>query len=117
MSSIINITFAGLPVSAYQDYEVNTEITAVELPLYSGLTFGAVSTTTRDFPLTYDCYITNLTEYTNLKSRVGAFDTLIIEGVSYTNCYISVLGSRKELIRGSGIYTYKISFSQVDIYQ
>lgn len=117
MSSIIDITFAGLPVSAYQDYEVNTEITATEVPLYSGLTFGAVSKTTRNFPLTYDCYTSNITEYTNLQNKVGFYDTLIVSGVSYPNCYISVLGARKNIIRGEGLYTYTISFSQVDIHQ
>ncbi len=112
--SFIVITFDSLPVSAYQDYEVNTQITAKEVQLYSGEVFGAVSKTTRDFPLSYDCYTEDIGEYTDLKAKIGYFKTLIIEGVSYTNCYISFLGSRKELIRGSGKYTYKISFSQVD---
>jgi hypothetical protein len=114
--SFITITFDGLPVSAYQDYEVNTQINAKEVQLYSGEIFGAVSKTTRDFPLTYDCYTEDIDEYNDLKAKVGYFKTLIVDGVSFTNCYISLLGSRKEIIRGSGKYTYKIAFSQVDQY-
>lgn len=112
--SFITLTFDGVTVSAYQESEINTQIKATELPLYAGGYFGAVSSKTRDFPVSYECYIESITEYNTLKAKIGQFKTLVADGVTYTNCYISALGTRKEIIRGSGKYTYKISFSQVD---
>jgi hypothetical protein len=114
--SFISITFDSIAVSAYQDHEVNTKITAKEVQLRSGEIFGAVSKITSDFPLTFDCYINSITEYDALKAKIGYFKTLVVGAATYTNCYISLLGSRKEIIRGSGKYTYKISFSRVDQY-
>jgi hypothetical protein len=112
--SFISVTFAGLPVSAYQDSEKNYTITAKELQLYKGDIFGAISNKKRDFPRSFDCYTEDYTEISNLADAIGSFNTLVIEGESFTNCYISGFGSIFEIWRGSGKWTYNIKFSKVD---
>jgi len=111
---LIPVTFADLQVSAYQEYEKNYSITAREVQLYKGDLFGAISPVTRDFPRSFDCYTEDYTEISNLADAIGTFGTLVIEGESFPDCYISDLGAIKEIVRGSGKFTYSIKFSKVD---
>mgnify|MGYP000924045155 CR=1 FL=1 len=112
--SFLSVTFAGFPVSAYQDSEINYQITANEVQLYNGEIFGTLSPITQNFPRSFDCYTEDYTEISNLAGKIGTFGELVIGGESFSNCYISSLGSIKEVWRGSGHYTYTIKFSKVD---
>ena len=111
---MIPVTFAGLPVSAFQDSEINYSITARETLLYSGDLHVSLSPKTRTFPRSFDCYTESYSEITDLADQIGNFDTLVINGSSFLDCYISRLGSIKEVVRGSGKYVYTIQFSQAD---
>lgn len=113
---LIPVTFAGLPVSVWQEYEKNYSITAREVQLYKGDLFGAISPVTRDFPRAFDCFTEDYSEISNLVSKIGTFGELVIENETYQNCYIAEFGAIREIIRGSGKYTYSIKFSQVDQY-
>ncbi len=112
--SFLSVTFAGLPVSAYQDSEINYVIVAKEVQLYKGDYFAALSQKTRTFPRSFDCYTEDYTEISNLVKKIGTFETLTIEGENFSDCYISDLGAIKEIVRGSGKFTYSIKFSKVD---
>jgi hypothetical protein len=112
--SFLSVTFAGLPVTAYQDTEKNFTVTAKEVQLYNGDFFAAISNKKRDFPRSFDCYTEDYTEISNLADAIGTFGTLVIEGESFPDCYISDLGAIKEIVRGSGKFTYSIKFSKVD---
>lgn len=109
---MISVTFMGLPVSVYQDDKISYSIAYKESREYSGHIYAAVSPITTTFPRSFDCYTENVSEINNLSNKIGAFGTLIISGISYSNCYISSLGDKFEVIRGSGKYTYTIQFSQ-----
>jgi hypothetical protein len=108
------ITFASLSVSAYQDSKRDYKIHLKETELYSGDMHVTLSTATSAFPISFDCYTASYTEISALVALIGTFGTLIIDGVSYTYCYISDFGSVFEVVRGSGKYTYSISFGQAD---
>ena len=109
--SFISVTFAGLPVSAYQDSEINYVIVAKEVQLYKGDYFAALSQKTRTFPRSFDCYTEDYTEISNLAKKIGTFETLTIEGENFSDCYISDLELSRKL---SGIrkFTYSIKFSR-----
>lgn len=111
---LIPVTFAGLPVSVWQEYEKNYSISAKEVQLHCGDIFGAISPVTRDFPRAFDCYTANYDEISNLVSKIGSFGELVIRDETFKNCYIAEFGAIHEIIRGSGKYTYSIKFSQVD---
>ncbi len=110
----ISVTFAGLPVTAYDDGKKSFTITAKEVQLCNGDYFAALSPVKRDFPRSFDCYAASYTEISNLINTIGTFGTLIITGESFTDCYISGLSDIFELRRGSGKYTYTIKFSKAD---
>lgn len=112
--SFISITFAGLPVSAYQEYEINYTITAKEVQLYNSDIFGAISPKKQNFPRSFDCYTADYTEISNLADAIGTFGELVIEDESFSDCYILSLGAIREIWRGTGKYTYTIKFSKVD---
>lgn len=111
---MISITFAGLPVSCYQDAELNYSISKKETVLLSGDLHVSLSTKQRSFPRSFKCYTESSSEISNLVDLIGTFGTLIISGVSYQNCYISNIVSIFEVVRGSGKYTYSIEFGQAD---
>ncbi len=113
---LIPVAFTGLQVSAYQEYEKNYSITTREVQLYKGDIFGAISPVTRDFPRAFDCFTEDYSEISNLVSKIGTFGELVIGNTTYQNCYIAEFGAIREIIRGSGKYTYSIKFSQVDQY-
>lgn len=112
--TFLSVTFAGLPVTAYQDDEKNYTITAKEVQLYNGDIFGTLSPVKRDFPRAFNCYTDTYSEIYNLADAIGTFGTLVISGESFTNCYISEFVGITELIRGSGKWVYNIKFSKVD---
>jgi hypothetical protein len=117
---MISITFGGLPISCYQDPKINYKIASKETKLLSGETYVSlapimsISPITASFPRSYECYTENFADITALVDVIGTFDTLIVSGVSYQNCYISGLSEIYEVSRGSGKWTYTIQFSRAD---
>jgi hypothetical protein len=113
---MIPVTFADLPVSAWNDSEINYSVTANETVLLSGLVHVTLSPITSNFPLSFQCTTDDYTEIDNLKKMIGSFNTLVVSGTSYSDCYIANLGSIREIIRGSGKYTYSIKFGRADVH-
>lgn len=111
---MISITFAGLPISCWQDPNISYTVSKKETTLLSGDAHVSISTKQRSFPRLYKCYTDNYSEISNLVDKIGYFDTLIVAGVSFSNCYIYSLSSIYEVSRGYGKWTYDIEFSQAD---
>lgn len=110
------IVFGLFPVTAYQSGDINYNVQYSETRLLSGDIFVDLSTHTLTFPRKYDCHTDSYTEISDLAALIGTFQTLVIDGVSYQNCYIVQLGGIKELILGSGKYIYNVTFGQADKY-
>jgi len=106
------VTFMGLTVSAYQNDKYSYGISSKESRQYSGAIYASVSPVSTTFPRSFDCFVTDRAEFETLAKKIGVFGTLVIDGTSYSNCYISDLGDIYEIVRGSGKYTYHIQFSQ-----
>lgn len=105
----ITVTFGGYPVSVLQKKEVSVDAPFSETTLLSGETYIQASSTTK-FARSYECYTEDFTEITALLGLIGTKQTLVINGTSYTNCYLKPPLAYEELIEGSGKYTYTISF-------
>lgn len=105
----MTVTFDGLPVSVLQEHEIAINAGFSETTLLSGKTYIQASGEQR-FARSYECYTEDFTEISDLLAKLGTAATLDIDSISYDNCYISPPISYRELIKGSGKYTYTISF-------
>lgn len=110
------VTFDGSTVSAYQAKDVSYTIERVENTLMTGLRHVRLSNIAPTFPRAFDCYTASYSEISTLAAKIGSFGTLVIDGTSFSDCYISQLSNIKELIYGSGKYTYSITFGQTDLH-
>jgi len=111
---LISITFAGLPISAWQDPKLAYKITQKKTTLHTGETHVGLSPHTTNFPREFLCTTDDFSDIENLAAEIGNFDTLVISGVSYSDCYISKFEDIFEVSRGSGEWTYTIEFSKAD---
>jgi hypothetical protein len=80
-----------------------------EKTLLSGKTYIQASSEQR-FARTFECYTEDFTEISTLLGKLGSSGTLVINSDSYTSCYIVPPLRYKEVIKGSGKYTYTICF-------
>lgn len=105
------VTFAGLPVSVIQEDEIAVSWSLNETTLLSGKTYIQANAEQK-FNRSFQCYTESYSEISSLLGKIGSAGTLIIDGTSYTNCYIAPPFGYKEIIKGSGKYTYSISFKR-----
>lgn len=105
------VTFDSLPVSVIQEEEISTTWSLNETTLLSGKTYIQANSETK-FGRSFQCYTESYSEISSLLGKIGSAGTLIIDGTSYTNCYISPPFGYKEVIQGSGKYTYSIAFKR-----
>ena len=111
---MIPVSFGGVTLGCYQAGDLSFDIVSKATTLLTGDTFVSLASSAPSFPRTFNCYTADYTEISQLQAKIGDFSTLIIDGVSYINCYISSFGNIHELILGSGKYTYEIKFGQAD---
>jgi hypothetical protein len=112
----LSYTFDSVPFSVFDIDEYGYQINATVKKLLTSEDFVQLSTVTKPFPQSFECYTTDKTEITNLAAKIGVFGSLVVGSTTYTNCYISELSGIKEVIAGSGKYTYKIGFGKADKY-
>lgn len=105
------VTFDSAPVSVIQEDEISVSWTLNETTLLSGKTSLQVNAETK-FSRTFQCYTESYSEISALLGKIGSAGTLVIDSSSYDNCYIAPPLSYKEVIKGSGKYTYTISFKR-----
>ena len=105
------VTFDDAAVSVIREDEISVSWTLTDTTLLSGKTAIQASSETK-FDRTFQCYTENYSEISALLGKIGRAGTLVIDGTTYTNCYIAPPFSYKEVIKGSGKYTYTISFKR-----
>lgn len=103
------VTFGGSTVSVTRRGDIEVDAPFNETTLLSGETYIQASSKQK-FVRKFECYTESFTEISTLMGYIGQAKTLVIDGVSYTNCYIKPPLSYQELIYGSGKYSYKITF-------
>jgi hypothetical protein len=108
------LTFSSVTIQVYQASDFAYDIQAKSSRLYSGQIYTSISDVTSFFPRTFLCHTDLWSEITALTALIGTYGTLVIDGTSYTNCYISGFSSVHNLIDGTGKYTYSISFGKSD---
>lgn len=105
----MTVTFGGSTVSVIRDTEISVDAPFKETTLLSGKIYIQASSEQR-FARTFECYTEDFSEISALLGKLGSPGTLVIDSDSYTSCYIVPPIRYKEVIKGSGKYTYTISF-------
>lgn len=62
------------------------------------------------FEVTFTCYTTDYLDIVNLRSLVGNPWTLVIDGDSYTNCYIKAPWRERKINTNPETWRYTVSF-------
>lgn len=109
-----SLTFQGVTIQCYQATDYAYDIQTSAKRLYSGEIYANVSAVTSIFPRSFLCHTDAFSEITAIAAKIGSFGDLVIDSTTYSDCYISSLSNIKELIAGSGKYTYTISFGKAD---
>lgn len=104
-------TFDGAPFNPIKIPEKEVSFEQNETILLSGKV-SIQTSSAQKFSRTYECYTEDLSEITTLLGKIGVKGTLVDSSESYTNCYIAPPFSYKEVLWGSGKYTYTISFKR-----
>lgn len=105
------VYFDGQLLEILEREEVSVDFDFQETTLLSGkLRIDAIPEP--KFARVWTCYTDDFAKITNLLSKIGRPYTLQIDGVDYTNCYIAPPFSYRELIFGSGQYTYTINIKR-----
>jgi hypothetical protein len=105
------VVFDSFTLDVLERNEINVDFEFQETLLLSGKTAIDALDETK-FSRTYKCYTEDFSDITTLLGKIGQPKTLVIDSTSYTNCYISPPFSYKEIIFGSGKYTYNITFKR-----
>jgi len=108
------LSFCGVTIQVYQASDYAYDVQAKTTRLYSGELYVNLSDQFSIFPRTFLCHTDSYNEISILTFFMGSFGDLVIDGETETDCYISSLANIKELIAGSGKYTYSVSFGKAD---
>jgi hypothetical protein len=108
------LSFCGVTIQCYQAGDYAYNIKSAETDLYSGETYANLSPVYSKFPLSFMCHTDLYSEIEAVEALIGTFGTLIIDGISYTDCYIFSFGNIKNLIDGTGKYSYSLTFKKAD---
>lgn len=103
------VSFDGVTLSVIKEAEIAVDAPFKQTTLLSGKVYVQASPEQK-FARTFECYTEDFTEISNLLGKLGSSGTLAIDSESFTKCYIFSPIRYKELIKGSGKYTYSISF-------
>lgn len=112
----IPVTFAGLTIYAWQDAEVGYTVSKNETITLTGKRFVTLSKEKSTFPRSFDCYTEDFSDISALAEKIGYFDSLTFQNQTFTDCYISGLDKIKEIVRGSGKWSFSIEFGKADVY-
>ena len=110
------VSFAGVTIRCWQAGKLDSYIQFKKTQLLSGEFHVAIGMKTTQFPLNFQCYAMTDAELSAIEAQILNFGTLIVDGVSYTNCFIASLGSIHEESSDSGIWTYSLQIDHADVY-
>jgi len=83
-----SVTFDGVDLIRPSFPEIDRSPITNETILVSGKR-SVQSTSELGFKVTFRCWTTDPSDISNLRSKIGSSHTLVIDGTSYTNCYIN----------------------------
>jgi hypothetical protein len=111
------LSFGGVTIQCYQASDYAYDVQTKATRLYSGEQYVNISSLTPSiFPRSFLCHTDAASEITAIAAKIGSFGNLVLDGTTYANCYISSMSAIKELIAGSGKYSFSISFGKADHY-
>ena len=107
----MTITFDGVTLkNVAAGYDKSPVVTTTKKQLASGK-WSIQSTTETGFKRVYDCVTSSYSDITNLLAKIGGPYTLIEDGTSYTDCYITQWNYIREFST-SGYYEYGITIER-----
>lgn len=114
--NMTTITFAGLTIYAYNQADISYDVQVSETVALTGDLVVALSSKTRAFPRSFDCYTEDYTDISSIAAKIGVFDTLTVGSVSFSDCYISGFEGIKEAIKNSGKWKFSLKFGKADVH-
>lgn len=112
--SMKTLVFDGLNINCWQENEYSYKVQFKKIDLLSGDKFGNLGPKTTCFPKTFNCYASTQTELDDTIGKLSRFGTFVLDGISYLNCIISDFGNIKRVLENNEMYTFVLTFDQVD---
>lgn len=109
----VNVTFNSISLpDAVASSEEELEILSSRTTLHSGAIVADIGSVIAN-RFSFTCMANNKDVYNQLKALIGSKYTLVVDGESYTKCYISSWSSARRIGTGSiRLYTWSIGFEQ-----
>ena len=109
----VNVTFNGISLpDAVASSEEELEILSSRTTLHSGAIVADIGSVIAN-RFSFTCMANNKYRYNQLRALIGSKHTLVVDGESYTKCYISSWSSARRIGTGSvRLYTWSIGFEQ-----
>lgn len=104
----MTVTFDGITLQNPEPFEIDPQIITNDTVLLSGKHSGQLSSETA-ISLTLVCYTATYSDVSDLIAKIGTKADLIIDGTTYTKCYIS---SFPRSLWAKGEWTYTVAFKQ-----
>lgn len=109
------IVFAGTILKNWQTPKKTLTRNSKETNLLSGEIHVSRGTKINQFPKTFQCYADTDDEMGTIEELINYdYSTLVVDGVSYPDCYIYQISDIWELNEGYGKWLYSIEFRQAD---
>lgn len=116
-TSAMTVFFDGVVINAYDVSKQAYNIETKKVKLLSGKMFVNISSVFSGFPLGFYCYAEKASRVSDLAAKIGVVGSLVYNGSTTTNCYISQLKDIYEVVYGSDTYTFYIEIDKADYYK
>ncbi|MEN6293572.1 MAG: hypothetical protein ABFD07_16355 [Methanobacterium sp.] len=111
------VAFGGVVIKNWQTPRKTLTRETKEADLISEKTHVSRSSRVMEFPKEFECYADTDTEMEAVEALISAdYSTLIVDGQSYSNCYVYQISDIWEVREGSGTWTFSIEFRQADVH-
>jgi hypothetical protein len=111
------VSFAGVTLKNWQTPRKSLTRDTKESDLVSEKIHVSRSSRVVEFPKEFQCYVETDVELAAVEALISTgYSTLVINGVSYLNCYVYQISDIWEVREDSGVWTYSIEFRQADVY-
>jgi hypothetical protein len=104
-------------INAYDITKSTYAIETKKVKLHSGKTFLNLKSTASGFPMGFRCYAEKPSRITDLAAKIGVIGSLVYNGSTTTNCFISQLKDIYEVAYASDKYTFYIEIDKADYYK
>lgn len=104
----MSVTFDSVALTQPEQFEEDHSPETEETTLHDGRKVVDINTNA-GIRVTFTCNTAQLSDITALRAKIGTLGTLVIDGTSYTSCYIA--GFRTKKI-STTYYEYTVEFKQ-----